>query len=331
VTIASPRGTPFQRLRAALVEALARGLALVPERVLDALAGLAGEAWYRVAPRRAALGRRNLERVVGYLVANGLADARVVAASTDKAALERLLRRTFGETVRYYADVARLPYQDPEAVHRRLSLETPETIDRAFGPDAPLVLVAMHFGAIEYPAVFAVARTGRPILTPMETLTDPALQAWMRRSRGSVGVEIVGLREARRALFKALANGQSVGLVADRHVAGGSVDVPFFGVSAPLPVGPALLAVETGRPMYVGAVRRLGRGRYGGRMYPVPVAAAGERRERIQATTATMARVMEGAIAAAPEQWWALLAPIWPDVDARAIQGTGTLEPEGAP
>ena len=330
MTTAAPRGTPPQRLRAALVEGLARGLALLPERVLDAVAGLVGEAWYRLAPRRASLGRRNLERVVGYLVANGLAEARVAAAATDPRALERLLRRAFGETVRYYADVARLPYQDPKGIHRRLVLETPETIDRAFGHDAPLVLVAMHFGAIEYPAVFAVARTGRPILTPMETLTDPALQAWMRRSRGSVGVEIVGLREARRALFKALANGQSVGLVADRHVAGGSVDVPFFGVSAPLPVGPALLAVETGRPMYVGAVRRLGGGRYGGRMYAVPVATEGERRDRIQATTAAMARVMEGAIAAAPEQWWALLAPIWPDLDARAIEGTGTLEPEDA-
>jgi phosphatidylinositol dimannoside acyltransferase len=327
VTTGAPAGTPFQRARAALVEWLSRGLAHVPERLLDGLAGLVGELWYRVSPGRASLGRRNLQRVVGYLVANGLADRRVMAASKDSGALERLLRRTFGETVRYYADVARLPYQDPKAVHGRLALETPETIDRAFGADTPLILVAMHFGAIEYPAVFAVERTGRSILTPMETLADPALQAWMRRSRGAVGVEIVGLREARRALFKALADGQSVGLVADRHVAGGSVDVPFFGTSAPLPVGPALLAVETGRPMYVGAVRRLGGGRYGGRMYEVPAAAAGDRRERIHATTAAMAQVMERAIAMAPEQWWALLAPIWPDLDSRAIEGTGRLEP----
>jgi lauroyl/myristoyl acyltransferase len=313
-----------------LVDVGARFVALLPEPIIDAVAVALGWLWYRAAPKRASLGRRNLERTVRYLAANGLADARAAAAAADGAALEGLLRATFRETVRYYLDVARLPYQDPDQIDQRLGVETPETVDRAFGSDASLILVAMHFGAIEYPAVFAVRRSGKTIVTPMETLSDPAMQAWVRRTRGSVGVEIVGLREARHALFEALGAGHSVGLVADRHVAGGAVDVPYFGALAPLPLGPALLAVETGRPIYLGAVRRLGGGRYGGRLYAVPVATEGSRKERVRATTATMARTMETAIAAAPEQWWSLLSPIWPDLDARAVAGTGRLEPEDA-
>jgi hypothetical protein len=39
---------------------------------------------------------------------------------------------------------------------------------------------------------------------------------------------------------------------------------------------------------------------------------------------------MEAAIAVAPEQWWSLLAPIWPDLDPRAATGTGHLERETA-
>ena len=39
---------------------------------------------------------------------------------------------------------------------------------------------------------------------------------------------------------------------------------------------------------------------------------------------------MERAIAVAPEQWWSLLAPIWPDLDPRAATGTGRLETEVA-
>ena len=35
----------------------------------------------------------------------------------------------------------------------------------------------------------------------------------------------------------------------------------------------------------------------------------------------------EEAIADAPEQWWSLLAPVWPDLDPRATAGTGHLEP----
>jgi hypothetical protein len=45
---------------------------------------------------------------------------------------------------------------------------------------------------------------------------------------------------------------------------------------------------------------------------------------------ANLAKAMEAAIAVAPEQWWSLLAPIWPDLDPRAATGTGHLEAETA-
>ena len=330
--MSATRGTIGQRVRARAIAAAARLLAALPEGPVDALADAVGELWYRLDGRRASLGRRNLERVVRALTARGLGGRRVAAAAVDGAALERMLRATFRQTVRYYLDMARLPSQDPAEVDERLVVETPEAVERAFGPDRPPILVAMHFGAVEYPAMFAVARGG-PIVTPMETLDDPPLQDWVRRTRGAVGVEIVGLRDARRALFEALASGKPVGLVADRHVAGGSVEVPFFGAAAPLPPGPAFLAVETGRPIYLGAVRRLGGGRYAGRLSLVPTATEGDRRARIAATTAAVAHAMEAEIAVAPEQWWSLLAPVWPDIDARATAGSGQLEraPEERP
>jgi len=320
-------GTVPQRIRARLIALGARVITALPDRPVDALADAVGELWYRLDPKRASLGRRNLERVVRSLADRGLGGRRVAAAAVDGAALERMLRATFRETVHYYLDMARLPSQDPAEVDRRLHVETPEVVDRAFGPDRPPILVAMHFGAVEYPALFAVARSGGEIVSPMETLADPALQAWVRRTRASVGVRVVGLRDARRALLGALAEGRTIGLVADRHVAGGSVEVPFFGAPAPLPPGPAFLAVETGRPIYVAAVRRAGTGHYLGRLQRVETATAGDRRARIAATTASIAGAMEEAIADAPEQWWSLLAPVWPDLDPRAAAGTGHLEP----
>lgn len=322
-----PSGTAWQRLRALAVAVLANVLAVLPDGIVGGFADALGELWYRLARRRAALGRRNLERVTRHLVARGLAAPRVAAAATDAESLERLLRATFRHAVRYYVDLARLPQVSAAEVEERMAVETPAPVAQAFGPDAPAILVAMHFGAVEYPARFAVARSRSPILAPMETLADPALQAWVARTRSSTGIELVGLRDARRALSAALAAGRSVGIVADRNVAGGALATPFFGSPAPMPLGPALLAVETGRPIYLGAVRRLGGGRYAGRLYHVPVAAAGDRRERVSATMATLARTMEEAIAVAPEQWWSLLSPIWPDLDPRAATGTGRLEP----
>ena len=194
-----------------------------------------------------------------------------------------------------------------------------------------MVFVSMHFGAVEYPALFAISRTGRRVTAPMETLDDPALQAWIARTRGSVGVDLVTLRDARRALTEALRAGEIVGLVADRNVAGGAIDVPFFGVRAPLPMGPGLLAVEHGLPIWVAAVRRSRDGRFYGQLRRVDIPAEGNRRARLTAAMAGMARAMEEEIAAAPDQWWSVFSPIWPDLDPEAREGTGRLEPETEP
>jgi lauroyl/myristoyl acyltransferase len=324
------RGSLVQRLRARFVAGASRFLTILPEGPVDLVGNLVGDLWYRTGGDRVSLGRRNLQRVVRHLAGEGLGGRRIAAAATDGAALERLLRATFRQTVQYYLDMARLPGRSSADLDRRLAIETPESVDRAFGPDAPAVLVAMHFGAVEFPALLAAARSGRPIRAPMETIGDPPMQEWLRRTRGSVGVEIVGLRDARKALLEALADGRTIGLVADRNVAGGSVTVPFFGAPAPLPMGPALLAIEAGRPIYLAAVRRNGTGRYAGRLLPIEIVAEGTRRQRIEGTMANLAKAMEAAIAVAPEQWWSLLAPVWPDLDPRAATGTGHLEREAA-
>ena len=150
----------------------------------------------------------------------------------------------------------------------------------------------------------------------METLTDPDLQDWFVRTRGAAGVRIVGLREARRELIAALRAGTNVGLVGDRDLTGGGTLTELFGAPATLPLGPALLAIESGAPAYVVGVRRTTPGRYIGRLEPVDVATEGSRRERATATTASIARAFERVVTDAPEQWWAVFFPIWPDLEA---------------
>ena len=322
--------TVRQRVRARLIMAAARLLIALPEGPVNALGDGAGELWYRLAPERAARARRNFRRVAEHLVTRGLGGARIRAAATNDSALERVVRSAFRQAVRYYLDMARLPGRSAADLERRLIVETPATVEEAFGVPQPLLFVAMHFGAVEYPALFAVARTGRHVTGPMETLDDPALQAWIARSRASVGVDIVTLREARRALTDALARGGTVGIVGDRNVAGGTIDVPFFGAMAPLPMGPGLLAIEHGLPIWVAAVRRASGGRYRGQLRRVDIPAEGTRRARLTAAMTGAAAAMEESIAEAPEQWWSALSPIWPDLDPEAREGSGRLEPRAA-
>jgi KDO2-lipid IV(A) lauroyltransferase len=321
-----PRG---RRLRA-------RGLAVaswlashLPERPLIALAELAGEAWYRATPERAVQARRNLARVATWLAANERGTPLVRAAARDPRALERLVRLAYRHAARYYLEVMRTPAIAGVELPKRITIETPETVEDAFSPGRPAIFVGLHFGAIELPALYLASRVGEAV-GPMETIDDPDLQAWFVRSRGSVGLRIVGLREARRELTAALRAGTYVGIVGDRDLTGGGTLTELFGAPARLPLGPALLAIETGAPAYVAAVRRSAPGRYIGRVENVDIAVEGSRRERATATTASIARAFERVIADAPEQWWAVFFPIWPDLSPVAPATPAAAEPDPA-
>jgi KDO2-lipid IV(A) lauroyltransferase len=203
----------------------------------------------------------------------------------------------------------------PAIFDARVIVETPEAVDGAFD-GRPTIFSSPHFGAIELPALYLAHRSGQTVVGPMETVDDPPLQAWFERTRGRFGVRVVGLREARRELLATLKAGGYVGIVGDRDIAGGGIEVPFFGAPAPFPIGPALLAVETGARLAAVGARRLPDGRIAGRLQEIPVATDGSRRERIEATLAALAVAFEDLIADAPEQWSGAFFPIWPDLAA---------------
>jgi KDO2-lipid IV(A) lauroyltransferase len=249
-----------------------------------------------------------------------MADARIRAAARDRRALDRLVRAAFRNYARYYLDVGRAPALTPGYLAERLTVETPEQFEAAFGSPGPRIFVGLHFGAIELQAYVAAVHAERPLTTPMETIDDPALQAYFSRTRGALGIHIVGLREARREVMAALERGEPVGIVGDRDLTGGGMPVQLFGAATSLPIGPALVAIETGAPTYGVVVRRGTGGRFVGRLDPLAIPSAGSRRERVAAFLDAEARWFERQVARAPEQWWAVFFPIWPDLERQAAR-----------
>lgn len=328
------RGTLAQRLRVAGVEVASWLACRLPDRVVFALGDAVGRLWYQVAPARAAQARRNLGRVAAVLDERGSGSPRVRAAARDPRALERLVVSAFRHDARYYLEVLRVPRLTPAIFERQVLVETPETVEAAFAGGA-VIFVSAHLGPIELPGLYLANRSGRTFVAPMETVDDPPLQAWFERTRGSLGVRIVGLRAARRALQAALKAGEPVGIVADRDIAGGGMPIELFGSPAPLPIGPALIAIESGAPLYAVGVRRLADGRVAGRLLPIEVAADGTRRERITATLRAMAAAFESLITDAPEQWSAVFFPIWPDLASEPADASGSArsadKPDGPP
>lgn len=307
---AAPARTPL----GLFVAGGARLLAALPEGPLVAAAEAAGELWYRLAPGRAAQARANLRRVCTTLAERGRGSDLVRRAANDPAALELLVRRTFRHAVRYYLEVARISRFDLAGALARIDVETPGEVRDALGSGQPVVIVGMHYGAIELPTIVVSSMVGHEVTAPMEAVRDPGLQHWFVASRSRVGVRIVPIVDARRTLLRALRGGESVGLVADRDIMGNGIPVPFCGAPAPIPAGPALLALEAGVPVYVGCARRTRGGHYAGRLIRVPEPPEGPRRERMVAYTAGIAAAFEAILEGGPEQWWGAFHPIWPDL-----------------
>jgi KDO2-lipid IV(A) lauroyltransferase len=242
----------------------------------------------------------------------------VRAAAHDGRALNRLVRAAFRHAARYYVQLVRAPLVDAEFLDRWLAIDTPEVIDAAFSDPRGALFVGIHMSWFELPAVVAAARAGKPALVPSETIADPMLQAYLVRTRGRMGLQLIELSAAKRALKEALLEGGTVGLLGDRDITGGGIETEFFGAPSPLAAGPALLAMDTGVTPHVFGVWRDGRGVYHVSVEAVPFPETGSRRDRATAYLEAEARAFERHIAAAPDQWLAVFNPLWPDLEQAA-------------
>ena len=310
--------------------AAAAAAARLPEGPLGAVAESTGELWYRIASSRRAQARANLARVCEGLAASGRGPSAARRAATDPDALERLVRASFRHAARYYLEVARAGAYDIETALARVDVDDEDEVRDTLQSGSPVIIVGMHFGAIELPVVLLSHLVGHSVTAPMEVVSDPALQRWFVSSRRRVGVNVVPIANARQSLLRALRGGESVGLVADRDLTHSGIEVPFFGHPAPIPAGPSLLALETGATIYVSAARRTRDGRYRARLIRVPTPDSGTRRERMVALTAAVASGFESILADGPEQWWGAFHPIWPDLDQTTARH-GAAEPADVP
>jgi KDO2-lipid IV(A) lauroyltransferase len=290
----------------------------LPDRPLYRLGFRAGRIASRLMGRRRALARANLGRVCAALDAAGEGSARVRAAAHDSGALDDLVRDVFGHWFVAYLEGAIVPRYDAETVRRRVRLMDPDLTAAALLPVPPgspgPIFTGLHLGSVEMGGLYAARLSPLRIAGPMEQVRDPILADYFRRTRAAVGIDIIPIRDASVELLARIRRGDGVALVADRSIGGAGTSVELFGKACRLPAGPAVLAVETGAPLYVLGVLRERPGEWVGHIERIEVPAAGGRRERVRATLDREARAFERLVARAPEQWWTLLFRIWEDI-----------------
>jgi lauroyl/myristoyl acyltransferase len=293
----------------------------LPDRPIYRVAYVLGAGLSLLMPARRAQVRQNLERVCAWLVANDMAVPKVRAATRHPRAMDRLVRETFGHWMVGYAEAALGPrYSGPELRSRFVASDprtSREAISRRPDGEVGLIHMAMHFGSVDLSALYG-SRVGElPVTGPMEFVTSPLARAWFDHVRFELGVTIVPVNDAAEALVAALRRGEAVGLVADRNIVGSGARVDLFGAPVRLPIGPAVLSVQTGAPIYLQAIERTGPGEWLGHTVRIAPAPGLSRREATRSIIEQEARAFERIIARAPEQWTTLFFPIWNDEGGR--------------
>lgn len=260
-------------------------------------------------------------RTLGLAFAGGMRGRRTMVArhlrrvhgpQLDGVALQRQVQRSFDAYARYWMELFRLPSMTPEEIDARMSYEGVGHLDDALALGNGAILAIPHLGGWDYGGAW-FASIGYPTTVVVEPIEPPELFEWFAAYRRSLGVEVVPLgAEAGTAILRRLKGNGTVGLLCDRDLTGGGVEVEFFGERTTLPSGPATLALRTGAPLLPTAVYFDGPRRHRGVIRPpLPTERTGRFRDDVQRITQALAHALEELVRVAPEQWH-LFQPNWP-------------------
>lgn len=226
--------------------------------------------------------------------------------------LDAAVRSVFASYAHYWIESFRLPETSVAELDEGMQAEGLEHIVTAIEAGKGCILALPHLGAWEWAAFWLTAVQGRPVTAVVETVEPPELAEWFVGLRASLGMEVVPLDAgAGTASSRALRENRVLALLCDRDVAGGGVEVEFFGEKTTLPAGPATLALRTGAPLVPATIYFTDHGHHGVARPPLDTERRGRLREDVARVTQDLARELEALIRKAPEQWH-LLQPNWP-------------------
>lgn len=239
--------------------------------------------------------------------------------------LDSITKEGVRRYMRYWCEAFRLPSWTTERVNSSFRLvEGLNILDGAMAEGRGAIMVIPHMGNWDIAGAWACARYGS-LVTVAERLKPEGLYDKFVAYRESLGMEVhpLGDPDVIRTLVRRLREGRLVCLLADRDLTHTGVAVDFFGETASMPAGPAVLSMMTGAPMMPVALWHTETGVEGQIRAAIPIPAEGDRETRIQRMTQDMADAFAAGISAHPQDWH-MMQRLWSaDLEPR--------RPESAP
>ncbi|WP_149552408.1 phosphatidylinositol mannoside acyltransferase [Streptomyces marokkonensis] len=226
--------------------------------------------------------------------------------------LAELSRAGMRSYLRYWMESFRLPAWSAERIADGLDVKDLHHLNDGMAAGKGVVLALPHLANWDLAGAWVTTRLGIPFTTVAERLKPETLYDRFVAYREGLGMEVLPHSggSAFGTLARRLRDGGLVCLVADRDLSTSGVEVDFFGETARMPAGPALLAQQTGARLlpatlwYDGPMMR-------GRVHPpVEVPGSGTRPEKTSVMTQALADAFASGIADHPEDWH-MLQRLW--------------------
>ncbi|WP_327412925.1 phosphatidylinositol mannoside acyltransferase [Streptomyces sp. NBC_01233] len=235
--------------------------------------------------------------------------------------LRELSKAGMRSYMRYWMESFRLPTMDPERFSTDVEFKDEHLLRDAIASGRGVVVALPHLANWDLAGAWAIGHIGVPFTTVAERLKPETLYDRFVAYRESLGMEV--LPHSGGAAFGTLArrlrSGGLVCLVADRDLSASGVEVEFFGSTARMPAGPALLAQQTGAVLLPATLHYGDTPKMYGRIHPeVEVPKNGTRIEKTAVMTQAVADAFAWGIAEHPEDWH-MLQRLWlDDLEERA-------------
>lgn len=277
-------------------------------------------------------GAARLGAALGRFVYHGLGIRRRVVEShirhafpgRDEAWVQATAAAAYAHLGREGMALLRLSSLDRAKVRARTEIEGLDAFLAALDRGRGLVLVTGHIGNWEIGGASLAAR-GIAIDVVAQRQANPLFDRAIVEARERLGMRVIERGRATREGLRSLRQGRVLAFVADQDARRAGVFVPFFGRLASTHRGPALLALRTGAPLFLGVALRARDGRYRVRLEEVVVDRDGDADDVVRRLTAAFTAGLEAAVLAAPDQYlwhhrrWKTRPPEEPAPEASGI------------
>jgi KDO2-lipid IV(A) lauroyltransferase len=225
--------------------------------------------------------------------------------------LELLVQKGYSSYMRYWCDTFRIHLWSRDRIDSTVTFTNDHLLRDPMREGKGVIVALPHSGNWDHAGAY-FCQEGIRLVTVAEVLKPEKLFRKFLSYRESMGFEVLGLdSRAFVTLLRRAREKRLIALVADRDLSDSGIPVRFFGHTAKMPAGPAVLAIKEGLPLVVAHVSYTDAGIHID-FHPITVATTGSDEEKISQTVQSIASTFELGIQEHPVDWH-MLQRIWID------------------